>query len=213
MINKDTIEGGPSATPPTRIRLSHPADLPQLYRICLHTADSGQPAEALFNDPDLPGLLYMAPYVAGAPEHAFSLVRAGRALGYIVGTPDSHRFSRWLSEHWWPTLRERVQSASAPGSRLEAHVRDQITQPLPVPEVAQDYPAHLHINLLPEAQGGGNGGKLMSAFLDSLRQQGVRGVHLILSADNERALGFYRKIGFREWPDSEPDSITMVRSL
>lgn len=210
MSHKNTTD---SASRSDQVRHTHPSDLPQLYRICLHTANSGQTADDLFEDADLPGLLYMAPYVAHAPEHAFSLVRDGRAVGYIVGTADSHELSTWLTEHWWPVLADRVRQGQTAASALEAQMTDQIRQPPAVPAVARDYPAHLHINLLPEAQGGGNGGKLMTAFLDSLRQRQVTGVHLILSADNTRAFNFYRKCGFREWPDPDPDSITMVQAL
>ncbi len=57
-------------------------------------------------------------------------------------------------------------------------------------------PAHLHINLLPEAQGGGNGRKLMRAALEQLRADGVSGIHLEVNRENLRAVGFYEVMGF-----------------
>ena len=61
-----------------------------------------------------------------------------------------------------------------------------------------DYPAHLHIDLLPEAQGAGWGRALMEGLQDALRAGGSPGVHLGVSARNQRALGFYRHLGYEE---------------
>ena len=58
------------------------------------------------------------------------------------------------------------------------------------------YPAHLHIDLLPVAQGHGLGRKLIETFLNQLRTLGVPAVHLGVSALNPRAIGFYERIGF-----------------
>ncbi len=35
------------------------------------------------------------------------------------------------------------------------------------------YPAHLHVDLLPAGQGGGNGRRLMEKLFDALREQGI----------------------------------------
>jgi ribosomal protein S18 acetylase RimI-like enzyme len=63
--------------------------------------------------------------------------------------------------------------------------------------VAADYPAHLHVDLLPRAQGSGNGRRLVEHLFSRLRATGVRGIHLGVDADNERAVGFYRHLGMR----------------
>jgi ribosomal protein S18 acetylase RimI-like enzyme len=60
-----------------------------------------------------------------------------------------------------------------------------------------DYPAHLHIDLLPRAQGAGYGRRLIEHLLDRLRAMSVRGVHLAVAATNEGAIGFYRHVGLR----------------
>ena len=59
-----------------------------------------------------------------------------------------------------------------------------------------DYPAHLHINVLPEYQRLGIGGRLMSLFMEDMEARGVAGVHLGTSNRNAKALPFYRKQGF-----------------
>ena len=63
---------------------------------------------------------------------------------------------------------------------------------------AEDYPAHLHIDILEEYTGGGNGTLLMRTMLDHLRREGVKGVMLGVAKDNERACRFYQKMGFEQ---------------
>ncbi len=82
------------------------------------------------------------------------------------------------------------------GSRDEALV-EQIHRPHRTdPSVLGDYPSHLHVDLLPSAQGGGNGRRLMEVLFDALRAAGSPGVHLGVAEDNASAIGFYEHLGF-----------------
>ena len=75
-------------------------------------------------------------------------------------------------------------------------------------EIAEvdDYPAHLHIDLLPAAQGQGWGTKLIGRLRSELADVGVPGVFASLDAENVTAPGFYDKIGFTELPSSTPEA-------
>jgi ribosomal protein S18 acetylase RimI-like enzyme len=64
--------------------------------------------------------------------------------------------------------------------------------------ITEEYPSHLHIDLLPPFQGGGWGRRLMETAMEALRADGSKGLHLGVSAKNERALGFYEHLGFTE---------------
>jgi ribosomal protein S18 acetylase RimI-like enzyme len=66
------------------------------------------------------------------------------------------------------------------------------------PEPYEAYPSHLHIDLLPRAQGRGYGREMIERLLTALRARGSPGVHLGLSARNTRAFAFYGRLGFRE---------------
>ncbi len=72
-------------------------------------------------------------------------------------------------------------------------------------ELIRDYPAHLHINILPEFQGQGIGTTLLHAFLDRLRQCGVPGVHLGTSTLNPVSMKFYEQNGFTLLRESPGD--------
>lgn len=58
---------------------------------------------------------------------------------------------------------------------------------------AEDYPAHLHIDLLPECQHQGIGSRLIKTLADHLRRQRIKGLMLNVANDNKNALRFYEK--------------------
>ena len=63
-------------------------------------------------------------------------------------------------------------------------------------ELAEDYPSHLHVNLVPRLQSQGLGRQLMNTLLRALREQGSVGLHFFVWPANQRAVGFYRHLGF-----------------
>jgi ribosomal protein S18 acetylase RimI-like enzyme len=188
---------------PARLRRCKPDDIDDLYRICLQTADSGQDATGLFSDPRLPGELYVAPYVTFEPLLAFVAEDAAGVGGYIVGALDSQAFDRRLEQAWWPALRARYpkppQDQASGMSPAERYARHGIHRPFGAPaEVIERFPSHLHVNLVPRMQGRGTGRRLVAALISSLREHNSRGVHLLVGQSNQRAVGFYRHIGFTE---------------
>ena len=60
----------------------------------------------------------------------------------------------------------------------------------------KEYPAHLHIDLLPAYQRQGWGGKLINALFEHLKSKNVKGVMLTTGKTNETACNFYKKYGF-----------------
>lgn len=178
------------------IRHATEADFPALSRICLETANAGKDATALYSDPALPGLRFVIPYARFVPEFALVLEQHGEVVGYAVAVPDTRAFEAILNQQWWPMLQAqyRATPASAP---LDSKVLDAIRQPDAAAEqLVSQWPAHLHINLLPAAQQGGWGRKLIEQLLTLLRQAGVSGVHLGVSLQNEQVCGFYQRLGF-----------------
>ena len=172
------------------IRPFHPSDMPVLYRICLRTGADGADATADFTDPDLLGHVYVGPYLAFEPDLSLVLTHDDAPVGYVLGTADSALFADRCQSEWFPELRRRYPLPS------DNWVIRLIHQGGRTDPALADYPAHLHIDLLPEAQGEGRGRSLLTAFLDLLRRRGVAGVHLTASATNGRALAFYDRLGF-----------------
>jgi ribosomal protein S18 acetylase RimI-like enzyme len=78
-----------------------------------------------------------------------------------------------------------------------------------VPELT-GYPAHLHVDLLPEHQGSGWGRMLIGHFLAGLHAAGVPAVHLGMSSTNVGARAFYDRLGFREIPIPNAGPVTYL---
>jgi ribosomal protein S18 acetylase RimI-like enzyme len=75
-----------------------------------------------------------------------------------------------------------------------------------------EHPSHLHVNLLPGAQGRGQGRALVETICDALRAAGSPGVHLGVQRRNERAVGFYARAGFEQLHD-DADAVFFGRAL
>jgi ribosomal protein S18 acetylase RimI-like enzyme len=178
------------------VRLATPADLPAIYEICLRTADAGVDASHLYSDPLMPGTIWAAPYAVLEPDFAFVLGEGERALGYVLAVPDTAAFARRLETEWWPEARRHFAGFTPVNTTEENALRHIVSPESRSDEMLEQYPAHLHINLLPEAQGGGWGRRLIDTQLAALRNAGIKGVHLGVSPTNERAKGFYRRLGF-----------------
>ncbi|KJV49822.1 acetyltransferase [Pantoea sp. BL1] len=178
------------------IRRTRESDFPALSRICLETANAGTDATALYSDPALPGLRFVIPYARFAPEFSYALEMNGEVMGYAVAVADTRTFEAQLNAQWWPQLQQQYRDYT-PRAPLDSKVLDAILQPDAAAEqlVAQ-WPAHLHINLLPPAQQGGWGRKLIEQLLQDLRTAGVPGVYLGVSLQNEKVCGFYQRLGF-----------------
>lgn len=183
-----------------RIRRAALGDLDRLYEICVRTADAGGDATALHHDPMLPGHVWAAPYLLHEPRHAFVVVDDDDvAGGYVIGARDSRRFEGTLEEHWWPGLRDRYPLRSDGRTEADQAAVQLIHQPsTAVDDIVRTHPSHLHIDLLPDFQGRGFGKALIDTLLGSLADAGSPGVHLGVSDRNERAIGFYRAVGFTE---------------
>lgn len=64
-------------------------------------------------------------------------------------------------------------------------------------ELLKDYPAHLHINCHPLAQGQGVGSKLLSHFEHFCLKNGIKGIHLV-TALNAKNVSFYLKNNYQK---------------
>ena len=178
------------------IRPYQSSDLAALYDICLLTADGGNDASQLCDDKELVGHFYAAPYGVFEPEVCFVVTQNDQPCGYIVGARCSSRFAARCESQWFPTLRAQYPLVAAAPVTLSDKVIKHIHNGYqPRPEFS-DYPAHLHINLLPATQGHGIGRKIMMAFIENLKRLQVTGVHLEVSTNNLAAIAFYEKMGF-----------------
>ncbi|GGY61656.1 GNAT family N-acetyltransferase [Streptomyces anulatus] len=194
-------------SPSPVLRPYRPEDREALFDICVRTGHEGGDARHLYPDPGLLPNIFAAPYAVLEPELAFVVEDNGRAVGYILGTADTASFVDRYRAEWLPGLAERypapVREPATPTEEMTTLMHD--PERMILPELA-DYPAHLHIDLLPTHQRSGHGRRLMETFLAALADQNVKAVHLGMLTTNTRARAFYDRVGFHEIavPDAGP---------
>lgn len=180
------------------IRPYHYSDLTSIYKICLLTGNSGKDATKLFEEPDLLAHFYAAPYVVFEPEVCFVITNHSKPCGYIIGTKDSQKFYEKCETEWFPTLRERYPLRNENDNSWDARIIKRIHEGHFVKKELVNYPAHLHIDLLPETQGQGIGRKMMNTFMDKLKELNIPALHLEVGKSNLGAIKFYEKLGFTQ---------------
>ncbi|MGA7690403.1 MAG: GNAT family N-acetyltransferase [Jiangellales bacterium] len=187
------------------VRPGLPGDADAVAAVCRATANAGEPQPPDVTDPSLVELVYARPYLALEPATARVLLDGAQVTGYVVGALVSHMFYRRWQTEWAPVHLPRPEGADPGLVRL-------MREPLvALPPGVDDYPSHLHINLLPNARGGGRGLALLESFAAGLRAAGSPGIHLRVDAANVAAIGFYERAGFRLLTDGA--TRTMVRRL
>jgi len=185
------------------LRPYRPGDLDALYDICLLTGDSGKDATGLYADPRLIGHIYSAPYGVLAPELAFVAEDEQGVVGYVVGVADTRAFDERLERDWWPTLRQRIEDPSVPpeGRTSDQRLGYLIHHPGTTPhEVVSRFPAHMHMNVLPRAQGRKVGSRLFDMWVAAALPMGVRGLHVGVSPTNAGGRAFWESRGFVRVP-------------
>jgi ribosomal protein S18 acetylase RimI-like enzyme len=194
-----------------RIRRYEDRDHDAVYDICVRTADAGADARGKYRSDDLMPDLFAGPYVFLEPRFAFVLDDGERAVGYVIGTPDTAAFARAYRERWIPRLADRYQVPPEPPVTPDDQMLALHYQPerLLWPGLPQ-YPAHLHIDLLPAFQGAGYGRELIGTFCASVADAGAAGVDVCVVSENFRALGFYDRIGFTRVEGSDPGPVTYL---
>lgn len=182
-----------------RIRNYQPADRDALYRVALLTGDHGADATGQYRDESLLGHRYVGPYLDLAPELAFTLLDETGPCGYVLGAADTVSFEEAFLHDWLPPVLESLVPPEEDPATWDADQRllAELFRPTFAHPMQLDrFPAHLHIDLLPRAQGQGQGRRMIRVLEDALTAIGVPGVHLGVSPLNSRAIGFYEALGY-----------------
>ena len=137
-------------------------------------------------------------YIHFEPESVFVAEMQGKIVGALLGAVNTSRREHFYASRVKPYLLTRCLSgAYGWPAWYQAILRTDLAgrgvQPPPV-DLTQ-YPAHLHIGLLPDWRRKGIGTALMAAFADYLHSKGIPGYHLYVSSFHPLGLAFYRKLG------------------
>lgn len=109
-----------------------------------------------------------------------------RAIGYVICAENYDEYLACFLSEYIPRFK-KTESAR----RREAMESSELQG-----KYKADYPAHLHIDVLPEYQRMGLGHKMVDALCEHLKTKGVRGVMLTVWEKNNTGRSFYQKYGF-----------------
>ena len=191
-----------------KLQSSIPADLTGLLKVCLETANGGKGATHLHNLHDLVGEIYVAPYVLHEQNFAFTLKASEKVVGYVLGVLDTGRFESRLDTDYWPATKAKYAALTRDLTPHDVSLIEELNrQGFSPAELIAKYPSHLHIDIIESHQGLGYGKTMILHLLKALQDAGSSGVHLHMSASNDRANGFYKKLGFVEIHTNESEII------
>jgi ribosomal protein S18 acetylase RimI-like enzyme len=178
------------------LRPATPQDHAALVEICILTGHHGQDARQAYSDPGLLAEIHLLPYAVLEPRWYWALEDDDGLAGYIVGTPDTRTFARRAAAQCWPPLRLAHPLPATDDTSPQARLLRALHAGPTELTFLDSHPAHLHIDLLPRAQGHGWGSRLIAVFVQALQAHGVPGLHLGVSALNPGAIAFYRRQQF-----------------
>jgi len=182
-----------------RVRPFARRDREAIRRISHRTGYMGEPADFYWRHFESFADVWTTYYMDQEPESLFVAERDGAVVGYLTGCVDSATAPSPADAITRAALRHGLFFRPGTARFLWRGALDSLRWGgTPSGEIDDPrWPAHLHINLLPEGRGCGAGGRLMQAWLARLREQGSPGCHLGTLAENRRALGFFESQGFR----------------
>lgn len=188
------------------VRSYMPGDRDAVRYICSETGFMGDAQEVFFEGRDVFADMWSSYWIDYEPESTFVAELDGRVVGYMLGCTDTDRYERVFAKEIGPKLLRKALRQGVFIRRknlvyiakvIRSHRRGEFRAPMS--KIKAEYPAHLHNNIAdPWLRGRGMGKAMMNAYLDYLRDRGVKGVHLGTTSYNKQAVPFYLSCGFEE---------------
>ena len=171
----------------------------------------------MYDNHEALGIYYVGPYVVFEQELAFVLEDKLGVCGYVLGTKDTKLFFKVMTEEWLPKYQKRfpMPEGDPESWNLDKKIFALIHNPnVSIPDSLNDFPAHLHIDLLPRARKKGNGRRMIETLHKKLKMLGIKGVFLDVGINNLNAQSFYEKIGYKKLQVTQSqDGLFMIHQL
>lgn len=159
-------------------------DYNDVVNVCLDTCDPAVQQTPLNR---YVKLMFCRYYIEKEPDNCVVLTDENDvAVGYVYGSQDYDFYHKNMAEYL-QAISELENGQFISHSYVEMY-NHYIYK--------DEYPAHLHIDIFGEHRSKGYGSHLIKAFCENLKSKGIKGVMLIVGADNVRAHKFYEKNGF-----------------
>ncbi len=182
------------------VRKYDPRDRDAIRHISVATALAGEPAVKFIDGDDILADALTMYYTDFEPESCFVVEKGGRVLGYLIGCVDTRRMDKIFGKKIMARI---IINAFQTGFLLKKKNLALIWHGFISlccgeffsPDFSKGFPATLHINLLPEARGHGNGSTLISEYLSYLSNMRVKGVRM--ATISTEAGKFFQRHGFK----------------
>ena len=191
------------------IRPYEPGDRAAVRRICHETGFMGEPVDWLWRDVESFAELFTGWYTDHEPQSASVIDIDGQVKGYLLGCEDTARSASEAIVFARQIVRRGILVRRGTAGTAWRMIGDgivDVTVRRVDPRAAEvhdaRWPAHLHIDLLPEARGLGLGRRLIQRWFAHLTAQGIPGCHLGTFAENTGAIAFFESVGFRRRTDA-----------
>ena len=189
-------------------------DLQAVIHIFRQTCDDSLKVEPIWTTGSF---IWCRPYLVLSPATCFVVDDgSGKAVGYILGTPDTAKFCNDWKNRYISYIEPELNSLPPIDARTEedanglAKRRDVLTNLIrndihkleygEYSEQLRSFPGHLHIDILPSHQRQGFGRKLIDVFKAAAKAEGCPGAYLGMVAGNDGAARFYEALGFERLP-------------
>ena len=150
-------------------------------------------------DHEMLALRWIRQYLVTEPHNGYVLEHSitSSVVGYITCASDTIAYENEFEKTYLPKLKDRYEELEKQSFEYIEENRKLLffRRNQDIGFDAAEYPAHLHINILPEYQRSGYGGLLLSAYEDNLRSRGLQGYHLGTGSNNTKGISFYHKHG------------------
>lgn len=162
-------------------------DIAQAEYICIKTADEKLISSEAKKQTTL--LLYNRYYTRAEIDNCFVLTdENNKAVGYILCSENYEQYKKSFLKNEFRQLIKINPTAVFEGIGCVMANR----------AFSKDYPAHMHIDILPAYQGKGYGTMLLNALTRHLKSKNIKGFMLIVDSNNQNAVKFYKKNNFKE---------------
>lgn len=133
-------------------------------------------------------IMYCNYYIEQEPGNCFVAVdEKDEAVGYIICSENYDKYEQVFTEQYLP------QAAAVSARRYVEAKLDMLTHSM----FKKNYTAHFHIDIKEEYQRAGVGSLLISTLKAHLRKKHLSGMMLVCGEDNQQAINFYTKNGFK----------------
>lgn len=161
-------------------------DKERVQQICLANADCLDSEESTKK---YILLMYCNYYIEKEPENCFVAINdEDEAIGYIICSEDYNKYENTFKSEYINQC-----AAISPKRYVEAKL-DLLSHSM----FKKDHPAHFHIDIDNNYQRMGLGSLLISTLKAHLNNKGIKSMMMVCGEDNENAINFYRKNGFKD---------------